>query len=88
MSSQFEHFTCSSSRKKTLSLNLATSKNASLTSRGDWSLGHAPSQQIIHRSIAIKFVAFALVPVFLAFFSDRSGCKAFKVHVVPLENLV
>ena len=32
--SQFERFTCSSSGKKKLSLNLATLKNASLTSRG------------------------------------------------------
>ena len=58
---QFEHSIWSSSGKKKLSLNLATSNNASLTSRGHWSLDHFPSQRIIHRSI--KFVAFALVPV-------------------------
>ena len=60
--SQFELSTCSSSGKKKQKLNLATSKNASLTSRGHWSLDHVPSQRIIHRSI--KFVAFVLVPVF------------------------
>ena len=59
--SQFELFTWCSSGKKKLSLNLVTSNNASLTSRGHWSLDHVPSQRIIHRSI--KFVAFALVPV-------------------------
>ena len=31
-------------REEKLSLTLATSKNASLTSRGHWSLGHVPSQ--------------------------------------------
>ena len=52
--------------RKKLSLNLATSKNASLTSRGHWSLD-VPSQRIIHRSM--KFVSFALVlvPVFWHF---------------------
>ena len=50
-----------SSGKKKLPLNLATSNNASLTSRGHWSLEHVPSQRIIHR--LIKFVAFALAPV-------------------------
>ena len=52
-------------RKKKLSLNLAISNNASLTSRGHWSSDHVTSQRIIHRQI--KFVAFALVPVFLHF---------------------
>ena len=45
--------------RKKLSINLATSKNASLTSVGRWSLDHVPSQRIIERSI--NFVAFALV---------------------------
>ena len=69
-----------------LSLNLVTSKNASLTSRGHRSLDHVPSQRIIHRSL--KFVAFALV-VYRSFGilgEYRSGCKAFKVHVAPLEK--
>ena len=43
--------------RKSYPLNLATSKNAILTSCRHWSLDHAPSQRIIDRSI--KFVAFA-----------------------------
>ena len=83
--SQFELSRWSSFGKKKLSLNLATSNNASLTSRGQcksdqsWTLvldiHNVPSQWIIHRSI--KFGAFALVLVFWPFkWSEyRSGCK-------------
>ena len=63
--SQFELSTWCSSGKKKLSQNLATSNNASLTSCGHWSLDHVPSQRIIHHSI--KFVTFALGPVFWHF---------------------
>ena len=52
-------------REEKASLHLATSNNASLTSRGRWSLDHVPSQRIIHRSIKLAF--FALVPVFWHF---------------------
>ena len=66
--SQFELSTCSSSGKKKLSLNLAISKNTSLTSRGHRSLDNAPSQQITH---PIKFAGFCVGTGLLAFRSKK-----------------
>ena len=89
--SQFELSTWSSSGKKKLSLNLAASNNASLTSGGHWSLEHVPSLRIIHRSI--KFVAFALVPVFWHFRwiqkwlqSIQGPCGSFRKFSIQVKS--
>ena len=57
--SQFELSTWSSSGKKELSLNLATSNNVSLTSRGHWTLVIGPRSFTANRSsFDQQFVAF------------------------------